>query len=250
MKYIIFLLIITNQLYALVSIKPVDIGENTGVTGGVELGLDTKRGNIHKDTYKASARIMYDNNISYVVWTQVSGEYAKANKVEDTNKKYLHIRYIHKLSDELLRYELFLQAQEDKFKAIKQRRVAGLGLRIKMFSTAISGQGYFGLGTLYENIRYIEPTIDPYENNIRVNSYLAYSIKFMSNSSLAYTIYYQPLVEEFSDYVMTNDLELKLQVFKKLYLRFSLSYDKDSQPSKAIAEKYDISQSTTFLYEF
>jgi putative salt-induced outer membrane protein YdiY len=250
MKYIFFLLIITNQLHALVSIKPVDIGEKTGVSGGVELGLDTKRGNTHKDTYKASARLMYDNNISYVVWAQISSEYAKANKVEDTNKKYGHIRYIHKLSDELLRYELFLQAQEDKFKAINQRRLGGIGLRLKMFNTTISGQGYFGLGTLYENIRYINPSIDPNENNIRLNSYLAYSIKFMNSSSLAYTLYYQPLVDEFGDYVMTNDLELKLQVYKKLYLRFSLSYDKDSQPSKAIAKKYDLSQSTTFLYEF
>jgi putative salt-induced outer membrane protein YdiY len=250
MKYIVAILIITTQLLAVVSISPVEIGDNSGFSGGVELGLDTKRGNTHKDAYKASANINYDNNTSYVTWFRISGEYGKANDVEDTNKIYAHLRYIHSLSEDLLRYEVFLQAQEDKFKALNYRGVGGIGLRAKIFNTPIGGKGYFGLGAMYEEINYTDPSIDPDENNIRLNSYLAYSLKFTNNSSLVYTFYYQPVLDDFEDYVMTNDLELILEVYKKLYLKFSLSYDRDSRPPNGIEDKYDLSQSTTFLYEF
>jgi putative salt-induced outer membrane protein YdiY len=247
---VVLLLVLSSQLFALVSIKPVDVGEKAGFSGGVELGLDTKRGNTEKDTYKASAKITYDNNVSYVAWAQVSGEYAESSGVEDTNKKYAHLRFIHKLSKDVFRYEIFGQVQEDKFKALKQRRLGGAGIRAKIFNTPIGGEGYFGLGAMYEDIRYTDPSIDPNEYNTRLNTYLAYSLKFMDSSSLAYTLYYQPLFEEMSDYVMTNDLELKLQIYKKLFLKFGLSYDLDSRPPNGVAEKYDLSQSTTFVYEF
>ncbi len=250
MKYIVAILAITTQLLAVVSIKPVEIGDNAGFSGGVELGLDTKRGNTHKDAYKASANLNYDNNSSYVTWLRISGEYGEANEVEDTNKMYAHLRYIHKISEDTLRYEIFLQAQEDKFKALNYRGVGGLGLRAKIFNTPIGGKGYFGLGAMYEEISYIEPLLDSDESNVRINSYLAYSLKFSKNSSLAYTLYYQPMVDKFEDYVLTNDLELILEIYQKLYLKFSLSYDIDSRPPNGIEDKYDLSQSTTFLYEF
>jgi putative salt-induced outer membrane protein YdiY len=250
MRFLLITILMMGQLFAVVSIKPVEIGDKAGFSGGVEFGLDTKRGNTHKDAYKASASINYDNNISYVTWLKISGEYGKANDVEDTNKKYTHLRYIHKLTEDNLRYEVFLQAQEDKFKALNYRGVGGVGLRAKIFNTPIGGKGYFGLGVLYEEIQYTDPSIDPNEYNVRLNSYLAYSLSFSKKSSLVYTLYYQPMIEEFEDYVMTNDLELILEVYKKLYLKFSLSYDKDSRPPNGIEEKYDLSQSTTFLYEF
>ena len=250
MKYIVAILILTSQLFGLVSIKPVEIGENPGVSGGIEIGLETKRGNTHKDAYKGSVKVTYDSNESYVTWAQISGEYGEANEVEDTNNVYAHLRYIHKLSEELARYELFVQAQEDKFKALNHRSLAGAGLRFKLFNTPIGGQGYFGIGGFYENIQYIDPNIDPDEENIRVNSYLAYSVNFSKKSSLAYTFYYQPNTEKFDDYVMTNQIELILEVYKQLYLKFSATYDSDSYPPYGVEEKYDFSQSTTFLYKF
>jgi putative salt-induced outer membrane protein YdiY len=250
MKYLVAILLITSQLFGLVSIKPVEIGENPGVSGGVELGLETKRGNTHKDAYKGSLRVMYDTNASYLTWAEVSGEYGKANDVEDTNKIYAHLRYIHKLTQDVIRYELFAQTQEDKFKALSHRSLAGAGLRFKIFNTPIGGQGYFGLGGFYENIEYVNPTIDPDEENVRANTYIAYSVNFSNKSSLAYTLYYQPNTDKLEDYVMTNQLELILQVYEKLYLKFSATYDADSYPPNGIEEKYDFSQSTTFLYKF
>ena len=250
MKKLLLLLIFITEVFGLVSIKPVEIGEKTGFSGDLEIGLETKRGNTDKDGYKGAFKVMYDSNASYLTWLEVSGEYGEANDVEDTNNIYMHLRYIHKMTDDAIRYEGFLQTQEDKFRAIEFRRLAGLGLRFKIFNTPIGGSGYFGLGGFYETIKYLNPSIDPDEENIRANIYIAYGVKFSNKSSLAYTLYYQPNTEKFDDYVISNKLELKLQVYEQLYLKFGAAYDADSYPPYGIKKKYDFSQSTTFIYRF
>lgn len=251
MKKIILTAIVTTQyLFALVSIAPVEIGEKAGLSAKLEAGLETKRGNTDKDNYKASARLTYDNNSSCVIWGEISGEYGKSNGVEDTNKAFSHIRYIHALTnDENLRYELFAQLESDDFRQINSRVLGGAGLRYKVFNSVEKGKGYFGLGGFYEGIRYKNPLIDPAEDNARLNSYLAYTIGFNNKASFSTTLYYQPMIDDFSDYVQSSQLELKLNIFKELYLKFSASWNVDSKPPVGV-EKSDFVQTTSFVFNF
>ena len=248
---LLLLFLSLQQLFALISIVPVDIGSTPGTSGKVEAGLDTIRGNTDKDTYKIALRINYDNNSSFVFWSELSGEYGKANGVENTSKIYSHIRYIYALTDKTLRGELFLQGEEDKFKALAKRRLAGGGLRYQLFENFTGlGKGYFGMGAFYEYIRHIDSNIDPKEDNIRVNSYIAHTTKFNEDSNFAYTMYYQPRIDKFSDYAISNKLELQFHIYLHLFLKFSVYYDVDSLPPTSIKHNYDFGQSTTFVYDF
>lgn len=249
-KIILATLITTQCLFALVTIAPVDIGEKPGLSGGIEAGLETKRGNTDKDAYKASTRIAYDDNSSYVIWGELSGEYGKSNGVEDTNKAFSHIRYIHSLTDdENLRYELFAQLESDDFRQINSRVLSGGGLRYKLFNSESKGKGYFGFGGFYEGIRYKNPQVDPSEDNMRLNTYLAYKVGLSNKSSFSCTLYYQPKIDEFSDYVQSSQVELKLQVFEDLYLKFNASWNVDSKPPVGV-KKSDFVQTTTFVFNF
>jgi len=251
MKLLILLLLTTTQyLFALISIVPIGIGEEPGTTGSFEAGLETKRGNTHKDNYKTAVRVNYDNNSTYVLWGEISGEYGKANHVEDTNKIYSHMRFIHTLNSKLLNGEIFLQSQEDKFKALAKRRLAGGGLRLELFETLKGGKGYFGFGGFYEYIKHTDPSADPDEGNIRLNSYLSYAVKLAEDSTLAYTMYYQPRIDQFSDYVIANKFELQLHIYLELFLKFSVYYDVDSAHPSSINEDYDFGQTTTFVINF
>lgn len=251
MKSLIILLIISTQtLLALVSIAPVEIGEDPGLHGKLGISLETKRGNTEKDNYKASFRASYDSNASYVTWAEFSGEYGESSQIEDTNKLYSHARYIHKVTEEVVRAEAFAQLQTDKFRLLKERAVGGVGARFRVFEVFKGGKGYAGVGGLYENIKYIdEEFINPDEQNLRVNSYLAYTINFNKNSSFSYTFYYQPKFEELSDYVHSHDAELKLHVYKELFLQLSVSYNLDSKPPIGV-KKEDFTQETTFVFKF
>ena len=250
MKLLLLLSIIIQELFGVISITPVDIGDKPGYSGSTEFGLMTKRGNTDKDGYTGALLINYDNNSTYVIWLALSAEYATANGTKDTNKQYSHLRYINTLYKKHLDSELFLQAQEDEFKALSKRRLAGVGLRTKLFDKLIGGKGYAGLGGFYEYIRHTDSNIDPDEDNLRMNSYLAYKAKFNKDSKLALTAYYQPKFNDFSDYVIANKFELQIHIYLKIFLKFSIYYDYDSSPPNNVQKNYDLGQSTTFVYDF
>lgn len=248
MKFLIFLFFIAqNSLFALVTIAPVEIGEHPGIFTQTALSLETKRGNSEKDNYKGSWRTTYDSNTSFVTWLEFSGEYGKSNNKRDTNKLFSHIRHIHKTPLENLNMELFAQVQDDEFKLIKNRTLAGAGMRYKFLSIFDKDKAYLGFGGMYERINYSSD--DPRENNARISSYLAYTIDFNEKSKLSYTLYYQPLIEDFTDYVNVHTLELKLSIIEKLYLQFTLGYEVDSTPANDV-KKYDFTQNTSLIFEF
>lgn len=247
--FTILLLFLSQQLFALITVAPVEIGDKPGTSASIEAALSTTRGNTDTDSYKGSARITYDSDTSYVTWAEISGSYGKSGGEKNTDKLFSHVRYIHALTPETLRWELFAQLQTDEFKQINSRALSGGGIRLRLFDLLEGGKGYFGIGAFYENIRYKEPDIDPSEDNARLNSYFAYSIDLSDTSSIAYTIYYQPKIDKFSDNVQSHDLELKLGIYKKLFLKFSLSYDTDTEPPAGV-KKYDFSQTTSLVLDF
>jgi hypothetical protein len=110
-------------------------------------------------------------------------------------------------------------------------------------------RGYLGLGAFYEDITYNNPLINPSEENIRANAYFAYSINLNNDSSIAYTLYYQPKLNDFGDNVQSHEVELKLSIYKNLFLKFTLSYDTDSKPPVGV-ERYDFTQNTSFIFNF
>ncbi len=193
MKFLLLItLIFAQHIFALVTITPVEIGDKSGFSSTIEAALETKRGNSDTDSYKASARTTYDSNKNYVTWAEVSGAYGKANGEENTNKLFSHARYIHAITKERVRGEGFLQLENDEFKHINSRALAGLGVRFKLQNMLQNSRGYLGLGAFYEDITYNNPLINPSEENIRANAYFAYSINLNNDSSIAYTLYYQP----------------------------------------------------------
>jgi len=249
-KLLIITLITTQYLFGLVTITPVEIGEKAGISSKAEVGLETKRGNTDKDNYKASLRVTYDEASQYILWGEISGEYGKSNGVEDTNKIFSHLRYIHSLTNNQdLRYELFAQLQSDDFKQINSRALSGAGLRYKIFSSTEDGNGYFGLGGFYENVIYKNSATDPDEDNARLNTYLTYTLDFSEKSTFSTTIYYQPKTNDFGDYIQSSQLELNLHIFKSLFLKFKTSWDIDSKPPTGI-KKSDFTQTTSFVFNF
>lgn len=251
MKKIILITLITTQyLFALITITPVEIGEQAKLSGKLEAGFDTKRGNTDKDDYKASFRLTYDDNTSFVLWGELSGEYGKSNGAEYTNKMFSHLRYIHSLTgDDNLKYELFAQLESDDFKEINTRLLSGAGLRYKIFNTNSRGKGFFGLGGFYEGITYKSQQTNPSEDNTRLNSYLAYTIDFSNKSIFSCSLYYQPKLNDFKDYVQYSAMELRLNVYKELFLKFSMTWNVDSRPPLGV-KKSDFTQTTTFVFDF
>ncbi len=246
MKYFLVVMIIVGNLYGVVSISPVEIGDNPGFKGEVDGALDTKRGNTDSDSYTASMKLTYDNNVSYVVWSELSFTYGEASGVKNANKTFAHIRYIHKLKKNL-DWEAFVQSQSNEFTKVDERLLGGGDLRIHVHSNRL-GTLYFGVGGFFEYITYTT-SIDPNENNVRASIYGAYKKAFTQETELSYLLYYQPKMTNFNDYILLNILELKVLVYKQLFIHFNINYREDSRPAIGV-KSLDISQTTSFSYTF
>jgi len=247
MKLLLLLILSIISAQAVITIAPVDIGKNPGLSGSVKRSFVTKRGNTDSDEYSAGSRIQYDNNTSYVIWGDLAFSYAKASGQTNTNKTYAHVRYIHTLYNKDLNWEAFVQSQTDKFTNIQKRLLAGIGLRYHV-SMQNYGSMYFGFGSFVEHIDYTT-NIDPSEDNVRLNMYVAYKNQLTKSVKFSYIGYYQPRIDKFSDYILSNSAELKVKIYKKLSINFELTYNQDTKPAIGV-EKYDFSQKTSFVYDF
>jgi len=246
MKYFILIMLSVVNIYALVSISPVDIGDKPGFSGGVNGSFDTKRGNTESDNYSAGLKLSYDDNKSYLMWGEFSFTYGEASGAKNANQSYTHIRYIRRIKKSI-EWEAFIQSQSNEFTKVDERLLCGAGLRLHINKEAW-GNFYYGLGAFYEYITYTT-TIDKDEKSIRGNTYIAYKKDLTKDSKFSYVFYYQPLIKDFNDYIISNAVELKILIYKKLYVNFSVTYNKDSKPAIGV-KQIDISQHTSFIYKF
>jgi hypothetical protein len=247
MKLFFLFFILMVNLYAVVSITPVNIGDKPGYSGVVKGSFETKRGNSDVDSYSAGLRVEYDNNVSYLIWSDMSFSYGKSSGETNTNKSYLHIRYIHRLYKKDLDWESFVQSETNEFTKVKYRYLAGANLRFYLQKKHF-GKLYAGCGFFLENIAYTT-SIDPQEHNIRLNNYVAYTNKFTKENSFSYILYYQPKVDKLNDYILSTAAELNILIYKQLILNITLSYNYDAFPAIGV-EKEDLSQKTSFIYKF
>ncbi|WP_456323806.1 DUF481 domain-containing protein [Hydrogenimonas sp.] len=244
------MLILAVSSMAFVDVTPIEIGEHPGISGSFSLSSSLKRGNVDRNDYAADANIRYDTNRTDAIWAIGSFDYGSSHGDEIENSSMGHLRWLHRI-DVPLYGELFIQAEQDKFKEISNRSLAGGGVRYRFFNTQKHGKGYIGIGLFFEKIRYRDTAIDPNENNIRLNGYLFYTKTFQTNALLNLYAYYQPKADDMQDYLIVSACELSLPIYGSLSLLFSLQGNYDSRPPESGDIKhYDITQKTALKWKF
>lgn len=248
MRFILLLFILLSSSFAVVTVAPVTIGQKPGTSGQVNASFQTQKGNTNFDAYSGGAKIQYDDNQSYVTWAEFAFDYAEAAGVKNAEDTYSHLRYIHTYRDvKNVNWEVFAQAETNQFTNITARFITGGGLRFNIHDDEL-GMFYLGTGAFYEHINY-STTVDPTENSLRANLYLAYKKDFSKASSVSYTMYYQPRANDYKDYLLLQNLELQVNIYLKLYLSFKLKYIEDARPAVGVKGE-DFSQTTSLVYKF
>jgi len=237
-------------LFAFIDVTPIEIGEHPGTSGSIALSTTLKRGNVDRNDYRLDGDIRYDTNRSDAFWAIGSFDYASSDGDEIENSTLGHLRWLHRLEAPLYT-EVFLQTEQNKFKDLSNRSLAGGGLRWRLFDTTKMGKGYLGMGVFYEIIRYRDTTADPNEENSRLNSYLFYTKPFATGAYLNLYAYYQPKIDEMEDYLIVSACEISFPLYGALRLLVSLRGDYDSRPPIGSGVKrYDITQITALQWKF
>jgi len=158
----------------------------------------------------------------------------RADGADFVNKGVQHLRYNYRFHKRLS-WEVFLQNQYNAISKIDYRRLAGTGPRYKL-SMSEKYKAYMGSLLMYENEKTTEtPSIT--HQDWRNSTYLSFSFYFNENISLVSTSYYQPKLQEFSDYRISHQSALAFKILKNLSFKTAFNFTYDANPVVGIPQK-------------
>lgn len=211
-----------------------------GFYGSLNCGIQLQKGNVNSQAYELKKDLHYKYNKHHILLkSSVSKGYQ--DKILYRNNAFSHFRYTIMLHN-FIGYEIFTQTQYDEFKDLSLRQLNGVGIRIEKVITKTKIFKFaFGTGIMsdYEQISY-ETTM-----NARITSYMTIIKSFVNDNSsfISITSYYQPLLLNYKDYRVNNEVNLRSSILKsklfKLGINTSFAYLHDSEPAVKI-KKSDI----------
>jgi hypothetical protein len=154
--------------------------------------------------------------------------FLKAGHSKFIANSFAHLRYNRKLS-KLIRWEVFVQAQNNDVTKIDARYLAGTGPRFKICSTKVF-RLYAASLFMYEYEKELtSPAV--FHHDVRNSSYISFTIVPNNIVEIISTTFYQPLLKEFRDYRILNQALLKLKTGKRFEVTFLWNYLYDPFPA-------------------
>jgi len=248
LKYVFALLVFLLPLHAqsIVNIEKINIEQDDKPFQG-EIGLDFSGASGNSDTQAISlaSRMQWNNDSTQFV--VIKYDYAKSSDVLSADKTFFHYRNIFSSAGQRSP-ELYFQLQNDEFKLLKIRSLLGAGYRFKLNSNSSDSSSRLGAGVFYSQEEYndIKNSI---EEVARLNLYYTYQLKINNTTHFVSTTYYQPDIENTSDYRALEQASLEFNLSEDLlyYLTVDISYD--NHPVDNI-EKDDTSYKSGIKYRF
>ena len=149
------------------------------------------------------------------------------DKNQVVNKGFGHLRMTKMISSKLF-FEIFTQFGFNDFLLMKDRKLAGSGLRYKMVSNDRMNT-FLGIGLMQENEIY-DMVNEPEKKLLRSTNYLRWNINIAENTELYNTFYYQFSSSDINDYRLLYDGSIYFSVNENLsfFIELNYRYDNDS----------------------
>ena len=156
-------------------------------------------------------------------------------KNQVVNKGFGHLRMTKMVSSKLF-FEVFTQFGFNDFLLMKDRKLAGSGLRYKMVSNDRMNT-FLGIGLMQENEIY-DIVNEPEKKLLRSTNYLSWNINIAKNAQLYNTVYYQFSFSDIIDYRLLYDGSINFSVNESLSFVIELNYRYDNDPHGVMGKSY------------
>jgi len=243
---ILFLSLSVTSSWAFITLDPPIIGESQGWNGEIGISGAYTSGNSDTSSIGFSGKAEYHQK-SWMIYSIAAYHYGEANDDKNTNDGLIHLRYIHEISNTPYDYELYIQSEFNEFQDVKVRNLTGVNIR-RDFS-GFFDKCYVGIGLFYS---YMEPDsvsqIDPIYERTKMNSYISLVKKINSHFSITYLGFYQPNLEDFSDYRVSQVLQFDTAITENMTLGVDISHRYNATPYHQI-EKTDIRSMINLKYK-
>lgn len=256
MKRIFYLLILFGSIN-LIAIAQVNTEkfrkdfEETGFFGNISLAGSITSGNSEFVLVKGGTRIDYasDKNDLFLIGNY---EFKEGNEEKIVNKGFAHLRNVLALSSNLY-LELFIQKEFNEFILLKDRNLAGTGLRLDLSGfltdeTETDMKVYFGPGFMFENEKF--KTSPEFTTNIfRSTNYITLNWKINEVLNFIYISYFQFDIERLKDHRFITDASLNFSITKNLHFTSALIYRYDNEPVETV-KNFDLELNNGIIFSF
>lgn len=204
--------------------------DSVRATGNAEAGYSYQKTNdIVTSKFNASLAVQLKSKSLRQIYL-ILGDYDLARSFDQTSNHagFGHFRYNYKVNS-WLRWEAYSQLQFNELLSLKTRLLLGTGARFKVLKEEHL-KSYIGVSSFFE----YEEVRDPgpiFNRDFRLSTYAVLSWKFPKNrGELTSTTYYQPLLNNFTDYRINSQNALVLNITKHVAFTTQFSYFVDSRP--------------------
>ncbi len=245
-KLIVALLFFPTLLLSqVVNVESKRQSEENGWNGQINIGFDLSQSTVMEWEFDNTTFLQWDNeNWSVLILNETNID--KGEEISFVNDGYQHLRLSRKLNNTYT-LEGFAQSQYDELRDIKNRQLYGVGIR-----HATESLDFFGLSGFYEYEKQAineEQSKELVETNIRLSAYTQLNFDILKHISIRTTSYIQPSVLDISDFRITNQTSLFLNITDQVFFSCSFEGSYDSNPVLTIP-KFTYNIENGFGFEF
>lgn len=171
-----------------------------------------------------------------------------------TDKGFIHLRGARSIIEHL-GVEMFLQKQFNESILLRDRNLAGAGIRISALKQRNDKKNtglnlYLGIGAMWENETINDKGHGEVETNIvRSTNYISATWRIDNRFSVVITGYFQPYTQRVSDFRVLSESRFEFHVTKTVSLNTRLNIRYDSEPPTDI-EAHDLEIVNGLSYKF
>ena len=221
--------------FAIVSMEKLHFKQHqSGTSGAIKLSTNLTGGNSETERYTVDVQTQW-HRPEFINLLLLGYDYGISSGVRNINKRFIHLRHIHRINDDLA-WEAFGQLEQNEFTRLSYRRLFGTGARFEI-APSDRNQAYLGAGAMQveESIHtQTGYTDDGIFNTIRANFYLLWRLQASKNYSLGSALYYQPNISQLDDFRVLFDASIKSVLTSNTSLTISYELEQASQPPQGI----------------
>lgn len=246
----VFAIFAFRPAFALVDIESLRMKLHDSAYGGLaSLSWNRKQGNSDTNQFAMGLQGLWKHN-DFEYLASASREFGESNGERDTNRTVGHVRVTWP-SERSLEGEVFTQVEQDEFRRLSDRELAGAGARIAL-STDKDFLAYLGIGAMWskETLSSAAGATDTGSNEFfRGDFYLSIRKDIAPNIVLTTVTYYQPDVRRVGDLWLFDDNELTFEAnpSTSLALVYQLTYE--SRPPQTV-QSADQTFGSVLKYKF
>ncbi len=198
------------------------LNDTNGWVGNIDFNFNVYNNTQQVLQFSNAIRIQYQKNRSRFIFLN-DLNFIKAGHTDFANSGYQHFRYNYKVN-KWLTMEAFTQTQYNPVLKLDFRYLLGAGPRLKLLKKE-NARIYMAALYMYEYDDIMYGEVNLYEH--RISSYVTGSFTILKNLDFTTTTFYQPNIEDKTDFRIANESSLEIHINKHLNFKstFNMLYD-------------------------